>query len=132
MSHRNSGLEVLAVKDITQQRPVPTAWRPVFRGIVNAFVERDYQLKTGISGVESISADTAVHIESYIHDCGVTLLELPEETWDSSVCIWTGDHWDVLVDLWTQAEGHSDLVLSVRVTDNNPGLHFKIHMVYVP
>ena len=132
MSERSSGAEVLAVKDESRERPIPTAWRPVFRDIVNAFVERDYHLRVGVLGVEAVSVDTAVHIENYIQNYGATLVALPEEVWDSSVCIWSGRHWDALVDLWTQAEGRSDLVLSVRVTDINPGFAFRIQMVYVP
>ena len=132
MNERNSGTEVLAAKDGAQERPIPTAWRPVFCDIVSAFVERDYRLKAGVAGVEAVSEDTAAHIQNYIQNYGAILVELPEETWDSSVCIWSGNHWDVLVDLWTQAEGRSDLVLSARVTDIKSGFAFKIHMVYVP
>lgn len=132
MSVRSSSTEVLVVKDGAQERPIPTVWRPVFRDIVNAFAEHDYCLKAGVLGVEPVSADTAAHIRDYIQSYGEILVELPDETWDSSVCIWSGNHWDALVDLWTQAEGRSDLVLSARVTDSNPGFSFKIHMVYVP
>ena len=132
MSDRRSGAEVLAVKDGAQERPIPTTWRPVFRDIVNSFVEHDYCLKAGVSGVEAVSANTAAHIQKCIQNYGASLVELPEETWDSSVCIWSGSHWDVLVDLWTQTEGRSDLVLSARVADVGPGFVFKIHMVYVP
>lgn len=132
MSDRSSGVEVLVVKDGTHGRPIPTAWRPVFRDIVKAFADHDYCLKEDVLGVEPVSADTVAHIRDYIQNYGEMLVELPEETWDSSVCIWSGNHWDALVDLWTQAEGRSDLVLSVRVTESNPGFSFKIHMVYVP
>lgn len=55
-------VEVLAVKDEENQRPIPSVWRPVFRGIVNAFVQNDYQIKNGISKVALISEDTASQI----------------------------------------------------------------------
>ena len=57
---------------------------------------------------------------------------LPEETWNSSVCMWYGDHWDVLVDLWTQEEGPSDLVLSATVSEKEMVFVFAIQLVHVP
>ena len=76
---------------------------------MGAFVQRDYRLSAGVPGVAPVTDDTAAHIEKYIENYGEALVELPEETWDSSVCIWQGKCWDALVDLWTRAEGRSDL-----------------------
>jgi hypothetical protein len=126
------GPEVLAIKDESNERPIPTAWRPVLRSIVSAFVKGDYGLSAEVPKVEPISPETQAHIQSYVEGYGATLVELPEETWESSVCIWTGSHWDAMIDLWTQEEGRSDLVLSARVTEARPEFRFKIHMVYVP
>ena len=132
MSSHNVSSEVLAVKDESAQRPIPTAWRPILREIVGALSSRDYQLKRGLSRVAAVPAETALHIQNYIQDYGATLVKLPEEAWASSVCIWMGDYWDVLLDLWTQEEGQSDLVLSARVTEAGFDFAFKIQMVYVP
>jgi len=132
VSDQNAGAEVVAVMDGSKERPIPTAWRPVFREVVSAFVAGDYRLMAGVSCVEPVSIDVATHIENYIQDYGATLIQLPEETWNSSVCIWMGSHWDALVDLWTEAEGRSDLVLAARATDAKPGFAFTIQMVYVP
>jgi hypothetical protein len=60
------------------------------------------------------------------------LVDLPEATWQTSVAMWYGSFWDVLVDLWTAEEGRSDLVLHGRVTESDSGVRFSIHMVYVP
>lgn len=114
-----------------EERPVPVAWRQTFREIVAAFVAADYRLAAGVPGVEAVSTETATQIQRYISDYGATLAALPEETWESSVCAWTGSHWDTLIDLWTQEEGRSDLVLHARVT-NGPGLSVKVHLVDVP
>jgi hypothetical protein len=132
MRDRDLGLGVLAIKDELNERPIPTAWRPVLRSIVSAFVKDDYRVSAEVARVEPVSPETEAHIRSYIEDYGATLVDLPEETWESSVCIWTGSHWDAMIDLWTQEEGRSDLVLSARVTDATPDFRFKIHMVYVP
>jgi hypothetical protein len=124
--------EVTPVKDEENQQPIPTAWRPVFREVVRHFVDRDYCIRSGIKGVALLSDDTASQIEEYISDYGEVLTELPEETWDTSVCMWMGNRWDVLIDLWTLGEGRSDLVLSARVSESEEGFLFDIGMVYVP
>jgi hypothetical protein len=132
MTFRNEASEVLAVKDEETERPIPSAWRSAIREIVGAFIRHDYHLSAGIHGVAPISAETATHIQNYIEDYGATLIDLPDETWNSSVCIWMGTKWDALIDLWTVSEGRSDLVLSLRVTEANGAFLFHIYMVYVP
>jgi hypothetical protein len=104
----------------------------VFREIVRAFVKRDYRLSVGVPEVVPVTNDTVAQIAKYIENYGETLVELPDETWESSVCIWLGDRWDALVDLWTRAEGRSDLVLSARIFESDMGFQFQIYMVYVP
>ena len=128
----SSSTEVVAVKDGTQQRPVPTAWRPVFREIVDAFVARDYGLTGSVPGVEPVSTDKASQIREYVDGYGATLAGLSDETWESSVCIWYGTHWDALIDLWTEEEGRSDLVLHAKVSESGSGFSFSVYMVYVP
>ena len=123
---------VLATKDAESELPIPTAWRPVICRVVNAFVRHDYQLNAVVTGVAPVSAKTAEHIRSYIQDYGAELVDLPEETWDSSVCMWQGNRWDALIDLWSLSEGRSDLVLSLQVSEAQGGFEFTIYMVYVP
>lgn len=43
-----------------------------------------------------------------------------------------GDHWDALIDLWTEEEGSSDLVMQVRVSEVDSEFLVAVHMVYVP
>lgn len=113
------------------EQPVPVAWRQTFRLIVAAFVVGDYRLVAGVPGVAPVPAETAAQIQSYIGDYGATLVALPEETWNFSVCAWTGSHWETLIDLWTQEEGRSDMALHARVTEA-PELLVEVHLVYVP
>jgi hypothetical protein len=123
---------ILAVKDAESERPIPSAWRSVLAQIVEAFVRHDYQINAGIPGVAAVSAEKALHIQEYILDYGEELIGLPEETWDTSVCIWMGDRWDALIDLRTRAEGRSDLVLHVHVLEAEKGYVVDVYMVYVP
>lgn len=120
------------VKDAENQRPLPAVWRPVFQAVVTALVSGDYRLSTPIPGLRPLSAETAEAIRDYIQEYGETLIALPEATWDSSICLWMGDYWDVLVDLWTLGEGRSDLVLQARVRESGSGYVYEVEGVYVP
>jgi hypothetical protein len=121
-----------AVKDKDAEHPIAGAWRPMLAEVVRSFVEGDYGLAEGVRGVEPVSAETAEHIRAYLADYGATLVELPDDTWRTSVAQWMGTGWDILVDLWTAEEGRSDLVLAGWVDETDAGPHLTIHMVYVP
>ncbi len=121
-----------AVKDENNAHPIAGSWRPMLHNVVRCLVAGDYGLETGVFGVEPVPAKTAEHIRDYIAEYGATLVDLPEDSWQTSVAQWYGTHWDILVDLWTAEEGRSDLVLAGKIVDSPTGLRFTIHMVYVP
>ena len=120
------------LKDPDAAHPVASAWRPLFRSVVQCFVQGDYELGRGVPGVEPVDAATAAQIRAYVADYGATLRELPEDTWASSVAQWMETHWDVLIDLWSVEEGRSDLVLRGRVVESSTGPRLTVEMVYVP
>jgi len=111
---------------------IANVWRSTFSDIVDSFVRMDYSLSHGIEGVSAISNETALHIKEYIQDYGEKLVQLPDETWGSSISIWMGSHWDVVIDLWTAGEGRSDLVLGAQVSEKDSRYIIDIGMVYVP
>jgi len=121
-----------AVKDDDAAHPVAVEWRPALSGIVRAFARGDYSLAQAINGVDAIPHKVAEQIRAYVADYGATLVELPTDTWETSCAQWMGNHWEVLVDLWTKEEGRSDLVLSVKVTELAGEPRFTIQLVYVP
>ena len=132
MSDLGAGHDVPVVRSDPTEHPVLSVWRPVFCEVVRAFVERDYRLGAGIPGVAPVAPDTAEQIEEYIRAYAEVLVPLPEATWETSVSIWMGDHWDVLVDLWTEREGRSDMVLAAQVSETASGFAFQVNLVYVP
>jgi hypothetical protein len=125
-------MEIPVTKNSENEGPVPSAWRPILKRIVSAFVLHDYRLEEGILGVAPVSENTATQICMYIQEYGAQLVELPQQSWDTSACIWMGDHWDALIDLWTEDEGSSDLVLQVHVSEVGNDYVVTVHMVYVP
>jgi hypothetical protein len=123
--------EVPAVKGGTAG-PVPTAWRSTLHEVVRAFASGDYQLTKGIASVEPVDAKRARRMSAYVAQYPETLVELPDETWKSSLSQWTGSHWEVFVDLWTAEAGRSDLVLNVWVYETADGFRIRVIGVYVP
>jgi hypothetical protein len=132
MHDRGPTTEVPVVKDASKEGPIPSVWRPVFRAIVKSFVQGDFKVSTGIPGVSPVPDNVAEQIAAYVKDYGETLVDLPEETWKTSVCIWTGKRWDTIVDLWTMREGRSDLILQSFVSESAEGFRYDIRLVYVP
>jgi len=123
---------VSILKDADAQRPIPSEWRGVLSAIVDAFKEADFSLKRGVPGVLPIPAHDARRMEDNIKDYGARLISLPEEAWRTSACQWMTRYWDVLVDLFTEDEGVSDLVLAVRVYEKDQKYVFDVQSVHVP
>lgn len=124
--------EIEVEKNEENELPIPHEWRPIFKAIVDSFVKQDYNLSTPIENVNPVSDDTAKQIKEYIEDYGEALIDLPESTWNSSVYIYYGSYWKVLIDLYTKSEGCSDLVLNAEVRENNNDYVVNVNLVYVP
>lgn len=119
-------------RDLNSQKQVPSAWRGTLSAIVDAIKESDFQLARGIVGVPALAERTARSIKGNIEDYGAQLVSLPEQTWNTSACQWMGTYWDLVVDLFTEEEGASDLVLSVRVRESSAGYSYDVLSVHVP
>lgn len=125
-------MRIEPLKDPQNAHPIPESWRPVLGRIVEGLVQGAYELSTPLAFVAPVSRSTAEQIREYVADYGETLIELPDEAWDTSVSQWMETHWDVLVDLWTAESGKSDMVLAVRVFDVGREYRFEIDSVHVP
>lgn len=119
-------------KDLENEHPVPIEWRRTFDEIVDRFIDGDYALERGVEHVKTIPDDTARHIADYIEDYGEVLVPLTERSWQYSVVQWQGDYWEALVNLCTQSEGISDLVIHAFIKELSGEYVFEIHLVYVP
>jgi hypothetical protein len=128
----NEHAEVPVTNNSESEGPIPSAWRPTLHNIVDAFVRHDYRLADGVAGVAPVSEENATQIRTYIKEYGAKLISLPQESWATAVCIWMGDHWDALIDLWTEEEGSSDLVLQVQISELGSEFLVTVYIVYVP
>jgi hypothetical protein len=132
VAQMNESRQSTPEKDEQQQHSVPVVWRGTLRDIVGRLAAGDYGLTKSVDGVAPVSAATAEQMRQYVADYGTTLVELPEDSWTTSVAQWYGSHWDVLVDLWTAEEGRSDLVLFCNVRENGAGYLVALESIHVP
>lgn len=121
--------ETTIAKDGENEIAVPQAWRPKLAAIVDALIQGGEPL---LPQVIRQDPDVWASAQDTIRAYGAHLKRLPDESWNSSVCIWYGDFWDVLVDLYTEEEGRSDLVLQVHVYEVGDGYRYEVVLVYVP
>jgi len=119
-------------KDEMNQQKIPTAWRSSLSSIVECLRQGDFKLERAGGGVQSLSDADALNLSKSIHAYGGTLSKLPEDTWNSSACMWMLKYWEVLVDLYMD-DVSSDLVLSLRVYENTGSdYRFEVQSVFVP
>lgn len=120
------------LRDEENAHPIAEAWRPTIRAIVRALAEGDYELVRGIPSVSPPEEKRVAQMRVYVDDFGETLVELPDETWGTSVSQWMETHWDLLVDLWTKESGRSELALSLRVSEAEGCYRFELDSLHVP
>eukprot|EP01037_Dinobryon_pediforme_P020035 gene20034-20565_t len=79
---------------------------------------------------DPISGNEAERLRRNISAYGAHLSELPERAWQTSVCRWMEGYWDVLVDLFTEEEGESDLVLFIKVYEREGSYRFNVESIH--
>ena len=121
-----------AIKDQDVEHPVAGDWRPAFREIVRAITRGGDSLPQNIPGLRSVAPETVERMRAYVASYGATLVDLPDDSWLTSVAQWMDTHWEVLVDLWTAEEGRSDLVLHARVFGARDAYEIEIDGIWVP
>lgn len=122
MLEKNEGVEC----------PIPLEWRSVIVDIVDS-IRQKQPLGRSALGYQVIPEHGAIEwIYKSLNAYGGTLKELPEEAWRTSICIWMGSSWELLVDLFTEEEEKSDLVLFIDVFEAEGSLIFKVKSAYVP
>jgi hypothetical protein len=120
------------LKDPSGQQPIPTVWRETLAAIVERIRHGDREFQSGPPNVTNRNDNVSRYMEESLTAYGATLTALPESTWQTSVCQWMDGFWEVYVDLYTEQEGRSDLVLFLLVRESGLGFVFEIQGIYVP
>lgn len=111
---------------------IPENWREKIVDIVEVFKNRNLEKLNEIEDIEYVELEHAHDMLSNLDSCDVTLVSLPNETWESSSCMCFGDGWQVFIDLYTKEEGRSDFILTLVVMKNGANLIFTLDNIYVP
>lgn len=121
------------VKDELREILVPEAWRATISEIVLSLVRDDPVMAAGQPDVLLVSTGVSSACRAAIRAYGdVSIVPLPAQAWETSVCRWQGDRWHCVVDLWTRQEGRSDLVLDLDVFEEGDRYLFTVNLVHVP
>lgn len=120
---------VFTNKTLDKEQPVPSEWRSTLKYIADEFVSGRAPQGNNIRAVEPETLK--INVDN-ISDYPDTIGPLQDVTWSSSIHVWTGDHWEILLDLSTKDHQTSDLVLRLRVYDVNNQCEFEPGLIYVP
>jgi hypothetical protein len=114
------------------EHPVPPELHATFHKIADAFAAGDYTLRShAIAGVRAVDPSTARAIAESVAAYGDKLAALHPSTWDQAVYRWVNGHWQMLVDLTTEAQQVSDLTLHAKLYDTEPRT-LEVQSVHVP
>lgn len=120
------------LKDLSGQQPIPTVWRRTIAAIVERIRHGDLEFQSGPTDVTNRNTNVSRYMQDSLTAYGAILTALPESTWQTSVCQWMDGFWEVYVDLYTEQEGRSDLVLSLLVRESGLGFVYEVQGIYVP
>jgi hypothetical protein len=124
--------EIPIRKDDSMEHAIPSQWRPVIKGIVDALRHNtSFRGEVGIL-IKELPSSEYERIFRNIQSYGGSLAELPEETWSTSICQWQDGYWELLVDLFTNEDDLSDLALFLKVEEGRDRYIFTIQSVHVP
>ncbi len=118
-------------KDESSELPIPLVWRPDLVKIVEYLISKD---RTSIDSVDftPISKKEFAYLDQTISLYGCTLISLPNESWHTSFYRWMNGFWELWIDLFSLEEGASDLVLVVKVFENDDSYRFEFQSLHVP
>ena len=121
--------EIEVEKTEGREQPIPGRWRVPLKHIADAFT--DGRVPTG-DGIRSFNAKVATANFESIEDYPDATGPLHDASWETSICVWEGDHWQVLVDLTTVSGERSDLVLHAKVFELDDRVEIEPGLIYVP
>src|SRR2546430_679843 len=112
--------------------PVPPRFRPVIEDVVRRMAEGDWDglVRDGTAP----RVKTGEELAYWVRQEGTRLVPLPSEAWDASEHGRIGvelQTWWVVVPLWTEKEGRSDLSLEATIRERSDRLSIEIDDIHV-
>lgn len=108
-------------------------FRRALAAVVGRLAARDYQGLKRDGTDPHPAADLSLWIRNYGSE-GATIVPLPGEAWEEADAVpITGrpGEWSVVLPLWTQEEGRSDLSMEATVCESSEGVSVVIDSIHV-
>lgn len=112
--------------------PVPEKWRSSLKRLADAYTVQGELSEDGDVLTPKLDADVLEISRANIADYPDAMGELADSSWATSIHVWQGSHWEVLIDLTTENGQVSDLVLHCRVAQVDGAYVVEPGLVYVP
>lgn len=122
----------MILKDGENELPIPVEWRPKLKEIVSVLASGNPHAHPLPEHVEFSPHMSLSDVLRNIAEYGEQLIELPDDSWETSIVLWMEGYWEVLVDLFTKDKGRSDLVLHAMIFENDDAYRFLIDSIHVP
>lgn len=74
--------------DPEYQAPIPSIWKDTIIQVIEAFKNKNFECLNTISNVQFIDLNKVSAIAANVDDYGAHLISLPEESWNTSVCLY--------------------------------------------
>ena len=115
---------------VSERQAVPERFRPAVHALICMIADGD---------VAGICASPWIRVSEgdpllWTRDYPGTLVPLPEEGWDLADTIQISEHpklWSIVIPLWTDIEGRSDLTLEATVEERGEGPIVTIDNIHV-
>lgn len=119
-------------KKLGEELPIPMLWQAPLKAIADEFVVKRPHETHNFDPFERMDEDnlkiSLKNIANYPDKIG----GLSEKSWETSVCVWTGTFWEILLDLTDYKGNVSDLVLHGKMLEDGKHYIFKPYLIYVP
>jgi hypothetical protein len=107
---------LVRLHDLSGTQAVPERFRPVLSALIDMIADGD---------VAAIRADPAIRVGAgdpllWVRDYPGVVTALPPQGWDLADAVGVDGHpdlWSVVIPLWTEAKGRSDLSLAATIED---------------
>ena len=106
-------------------------FKEIVSGILKLLSEKKYvELEKQSKGVWLSAHDMEQAIDEY-NNCQIVLPPLDAYELMDVIEVEGGDRWSVVMDLWTEDEGHSDLSIDLTIVNDGNNFIYEIHSIHV-
>lgn len=119
-------------KQSDAELPIPSVWRESLKEIVDSFVQDKFPPQNTFIPLGEFDNDIIEINRTNITKYPDKLGPLNPKSWESSIYLWMGGYWEVLVDLSDEFGNTTDLVFHANIKEKGAGFQISPYLIYVP